>query len=106
MLIAFQTRPTTTPNTKPPTWAIQATPEFGAVKNWKTNQKPSSHLAVMSRNMKKKPKKSSDRMRTFGNITRYAPMTPAMAPDAPTIGTVLLGCTTTWANVAARPAAT
>jgi len=27
-----------------------------------------------------------------------------MAPDAPTTGTVLSGCTATWAAVAARPA--
>jgi hypothetical protein len=32
-------------------------------------------------------------------------MTPAMAPDAPTRGTVLSGCTAMWAAVAAIPAA-
>jgi len=65
------------------------------VKNCSTNQAPRSHLARRSAKVTKKKRKISDLILTLGKRTRYAPMTPAMAPDAPTTGTVLPGCTAT-----------
>lgn len=32
------------------------------------------------------PRKTSVEIRAVGNMTTYAPTTPAIAPDAPTIG--------------------
>ena len=49
--------------------------------------------------------KTSVRMRASGNHTRYAPITAAIAPEAPTTGTVEAVSTTTWATVATTPAA-
>ena len=51
-------------------------------------------------------RKMSPRIRTLGNHERYAPITAAMAPDAPITGMVLLGSTKTWANVAKMPPTT
>ena len=45
------------------------------------------------------------RTRAFGNQTRYAPITAAMAPDAPMEGTVESGLTATCASVATIPPA-
>src|SRR5882672_10019374 len=74
--------PNNAPATNPATWATQATPELGAVKNWSPNQASSTKYAGSSIGMMT----SSDRIRFVGNHTRYAPITPAIAPDAPMIG--------------------
>ena len=48
----------------------------------------------------KMPRNTSVETRAAGNITTYAPRTPAMAPDAPTIGS---GCTSPWPIAATIP---
>ena len=68
-------------------WAMYATPLFGPVKNCSTNQIASQMPAGIS--MKKK--NSSVRIGARGNHTMYAPITAAIAPDAPTNGMTLLG---------------
>src|SRR3546814_820218 len=96
--------PTATPKTKPPTWAAHATPEFGLVKNWVRNHTPRSHLAEIVVKMGK-TKKIRVRTGAFGNHTRYAPITAATAPEAPTTGMVASGWSATWVASAARPPA-
>src|ERR1700730_10477432 len=86
------TKPTSTPNTKPPTWADHAICEAPRTsKNCCANQKPSSHAALTLRKRTTGPRGIIERILVLGNQTRYAPMTPAMAPDAPTRGTVESG---------------
>ena len=41
--------------------------------------------------------------RTCGKSTTYAPITPLIAPDAPTIGTAEAGLRTTCVRAAATP---
>ena len=48
-------------------------------------------------------KKSSVRIRSRGYVIRKAPITPAIAPLAPRLGTVELGMATICANEAATP---
>ena len=53
-------------------------------------------------------KNTSVRTRRLGNMTRYAPSTPAMAPEAPRFGRMALApewIRATCAAVAARPEA-
>ena len=40
---------------------------------------------------------------TRGNIAKYAPSTPEIAPDAPTAGMELVGSITMWARPAPTP---
>ena len=42
-------------------------------------------------------------MRENGKRTKYAPSTPAMAPEAPTVGTVESAFVNQWVSPAARP---
>jgi hypothetical protein len=58
--------PASTPNTNPPTWAIEATPLIGLMKNCETNQNPSTQIAGMST----RKKVTRVRMRARGNHTR------------------------------------
>src|SRR6185503_4868058 len=83
----------TTPNRNPPTCAANATPPLasGCVSenppchSWKTNQKPRKNIAGIG--MGRKPN-SSVTTRAWGRSTKYAPRTPAIAPLAPTVGTL------------------
>ena len=82
-----------TPNRNPPTCAKNATPPplSGCViavppdQSWNTNQKPRKKSAGIGR--RKKPDERQD-ARALGRSTRYAPRTPAIAPLAPTFGTL------------------
>jgi hypothetical protein len=58
--------PARTPNTKPPTWAVEATPLIGLTKNCDTNQKPRTQNAGMST----KKNVTRVRIRARGNHTR------------------------------------
>ncbi len=58
------------------------------LKNCMTNQKPRKINAGNSTSWKKKKMGTSVSTRAPGNRTRYAPKTPAIAPLAPTVGTV------------------
>jgi len=51
----------------------------------------------------KTPRKISVWTRTRGYSRRYAPNTPLIAPDAPTIGMADDGLITTWVAAAATP---
>ena len=54
------------------------------------------------RSMKKKMKTAVS-TRDCGKRTKYAPITPAIAPLAPTIGTNDEGLITAWPSAAAAP---
>ncbi len=55
------------------------------------------------RNQKMNPRKNSVLTRRVGYQMRYAPITAAMAPDAPMTGVGLDGSTSIWARVATTP---
>src|SRR5262249_28862797 len=80
-----------TPVTKPPTCAQDAVDIVAsdwnrlarAPKYWYANQTPSRTIA----GIRITKMNTSVEIGAFGNQTAYAPSTPAIAPDAPTIGT-------------------
>ena len=81
---------------KPPMWAQTATPEVSWVvapsdtrpdKNWVMNQNRIKNAAAMRGTRMNGPMNSSVRTWACGNRRRYAARTPAMAPDAPMLGT-------------------
>jgi len=80
---------------------MYATSLLGPVKNCNTNQIDNQIPAGIST----KKMKSSVRIGARGNHTRYAPITAAIAPDAPTSGTTLLVSSATCAAVATTPPA-
>jgi hypothetical protein len=98
------------PATNPPMCAHQAIPPEVSIpsvwmplKNCIRNQNPMNKKADIS--MMSKKKKIGMRVTTFarGNITRYAPRTPEIAPLAPIVGTDDCGPEATWMKAAASP---
>ena len=85
----------TIPETNPPICAQKATPPAPPPKkppsNCNKNQYPSIKKAGTTIRVKKKPKKISICTGADGNNIAYAPMTPPIAPEAPTMGTGLEG---------------
>ena len=71
--------------------------------NWSTNHTNSTTRASISRNHTR-IMKNSVKIFARGYQTRYAPITPAIAPDAPMTGTVLAGSIRTCPTVAKMPA--
>ena len=67
------------------------------------NQMPSRSHAGRVKILKKMMKIASTSTFALGNISRYAPITPLIAPDAPTIGTADDGSAATCASAAASP---
>ena len=66
------------------------------------SQEPSVHAGI--RKIRKKiTKMKSMLIRARGYRSRYAPITPEIAPDAPTIGTGLAACRNTCVIAAAIP---
>ncbi len=85
------------PATKPPTCAHHATPPesddpcpmaTAPLRNWMRNQIPRKKYAGISTTVKKMNRGRSVTTFARGNRTRYAPRTPAIAPDAPMLGTI------------------
>src|SRR5439155_3588193 len=72
------------------------------ISSWSTNQYPSITYAGSTTVVMKKPSVSSVCTRTRGYRRMYAPMTPLIAPEAPTIGATECG----WMNTCAAAAAT
>ena len=70
---------------------------------WKTSQNGRNHFAGMRIICQKNPSMRNVRILTRGNMIRYAPSMPDMAPDAPTAGTELAGSIAMWASPAATP---
>ena len=64
---------------------------------------PRKKIAGTSTTWKKKTSVTSVTIRDFGYRTKYAPITPAMAPLAPTIGTTESGAAIVCARAAAIP---
>ena len=95
---------TRAPNAKPATCATHATPLLGSVKNCVTNQITSTRGGgQVERKEEQRQHDAQDAAR--GNQIRYAPITPAIAPDAPTSGETELALNATNASVATMPAA-
>ena len=68
-----------------------------------TNQYTSINGAGTSIVVIKMKMNTSVTMRERGNLIRYAPMIPAIAPLAPTMGTVEFGLENTCPSAAATP---
>src|SRR4029453_4195726 len=108
----------TKPKTNPPMCAKNAVPPPDC--GWTTekppstscsrNQKPRNQIAGISRSRTKKKMNAVSTL-AFGGIPKYAPSTPAIAPDAPTFGTLApaasekASVTTVCEAIAASPAA-
>ena len=73
--------------------------------NCNANQTNKTTRASISLNHTRMAKKSV-KIFALGNHTKYAPITPAIAPDAPMTGTVLDGSRRTCPMVAKIPAST
>ena len=86
--VRASTNATSMPNTKPPMCASVAMPLDDCVKNCSTNQSPSTTTAGSRTGKKMKTIGTSVRTRARGNHTMYAPITTAIAPDAPRNGDV------------------
>ena len=67
------------------------------------NQMPSTIQAGMAKMRKKITKMNKTSTRALGKSKRYPPITPAIAPEAPTIGMGENGSIATCATAAARP---
>src|SRR6202040_2378299 len=84
------------PATNPPTCAHHAIPPTSCgpanasvpLNNWLKNQNPRYKTAGTSKKKGKKKIGNSTTSRAVGKNSRYAPSTPAIAPEAPTDGTV------------------
>src|SRR5215212_5526600 len=96
---------------KPPTCAENATPE-PASENLISRNCCTNHNGSTTNAGRKKRKFICGRSQNGMNRnsifdlkkrTRYAPMTAAIAPDAPTSGTMLFGCCAQYVSVAAKP---
>src|SRR5581483_3939322 len=91
---ALQARPVAAPAIKPPMWAKYATPSPPPNgPNWPNNPKstcmPNQNGMYISTGMRTVVMKNAAiivKMLALGYITRYAPSTPEIAPDAPTAG--------------------
>ena len=70
--------------------ASDSVPEKNCTTNHSTRNSGAGNSAIV----KKIPRKTNVFTRDHGNHTRYAPITPAIAPEAPTIGTGESGATT------------
>ena len=99
------------PNENPPMCAQKATPpltltrevsEPTPLNSCSTNHRPSTTNAGRYTAVIRK-KNTKVRTRLLGNINRYAPRTPAMAPDAPRFGMTEFGATASWASEATIP---
>src|SRR4051812_10253536 len=103
----------TTPARNPPTCAHTATPPETSgrigescgrpVRTWRKNHQSSTSHAGMAITLKKMMKMNSMFTRTRGYSTRYAPIPPEIAPDAPTVGTGDAGATRMCAPAATSP---
>ena len=69
-----------------------------AVSTCSPNHQINTIHAGIAKTRKKITKMNSMLTRTFGYSTRYAPSTPEIAPDAPTVGTGDAGCASTCAR--------
>ena len=83
------------PNGEPADVRDPGDASLGFVKNCITNQMPSTTAAGSSNRPRKNKIGTRLRTRACGHQTMYAPMTPAIAPDAPIIGTVELALNAT-----------
>ena len=98
------------PKANPVTWAANATPppepgwvsEKSACQSSKTNQSPRK---IEARSGNGISPKSSVTTRARGRITKYAPSTPAIAPDAPTVGMLAACVPAQWSVTHACPSA-
>src|SRR6185503_19618478 len=99
------------PDMKPPTCAHQATPptspglpsERVPLKICASTQNPRKVTAGSSKKNGKNRIGTSTIMRAKGKRKKYAPITPAIAPEAPTVGTVELGLVNQCTTPAASP---
>ena len=101
------------PATNPPTCAQTATPLATSgrrrissgtpASNCQPNHQSSTIHAGIRKTRKKITKMKSIFTRARGYRSRYAPITPEIAPLAPTIGTGLAGWRTTCVSAAATP---
>jgi hypothetical protein len=98
------------PNAKPPICAQYATPPVltwprapTPLNSCRTNHIPRTTAAGSETKVMMKKKTNVSTFRR-GNITRYAPSTPAIAPDAPRFGITLFGPTAISAALATMPA--
>src|SRR3989454_5228415 len=103
--------PSTMPATKPPTWAQKATPPAPAwlpraatpSMSCPRNQMRRKTTAGTSITCRKKKIGTRVTTRAPGKKRKEAPDTPAIAPLAPTIGTLEPGLESAWAPPAAQP---
>src|SRR3954468_12328055 len=97
----WNSRTASAPNRTPPTWAPNATPppcpgcvsEKPPCQSSNTNQIPRKMTAEIGRG---RNPKSSVITRAWGSSTKYAPSTPAIAPLAPTVGTLAAPMPAKW----------
>ena len=95
------------PATNPPTWAMYATPLVCSVRamaptpltNWMRIHRPSITKAGTAT----MPPRVKTRTLLRGKSRMYAPRTPLIAPEAPTVGTPECGADMMWAKAAATP---
>src|SRR5438309_1672659 len=67
------------------------------------NQNGRYHFTEMRIVLIKNPNNNKVSTLALGNITRYAPSTPEIAPDAPIAGAELEGSDNMWTNPATSP---
>src|SRR3972149_5038557 len=100
------------PARNPPMWAHHATPPVRAdvwpivaapLRNWRRNQIPRKKKAGISTTGKKKNSGTSVSIRAFGKRRKDAPTTPAIAPDAPMLGTMEFDWNAIWARKEKAP---
>ena len=97
-----------TPDINPPIWAAYATPpEFKSVPlkliNWIIIHPPRTIKALIFIIFTKIINQKKTFIFALGYKTKYPPSTPAIAPEAPIIGTVDVGSIKAWEKAATIP---
>ena len=91
-------------NAVPPPAAFAMPSDPMPLTSWSRNQIPRKKMAGISTRSKKITTKIAVSTRDCGYRTKYAPMTAAMAPLAPSMGTLENGLKRIWMTPAAAPA--